>query len=278
MNTRKSLHRKLDMKIQDKATNVLQRAAHLLRAQRTSRDPVFEPTWFRVVANHPPTQNLARKPHNLEKFTDKTSKESAVQQEPRASSGHYITRQPPRFNGIYTNSRHLYRPKKITYFEDEIRKLFFEHHPWELARPKLLVETDGKDSTRTNWSTLDQLSKKLDGESVVQRTIYLLENEPKYAKSKSWLAAYDQARLEFYRLRIRQDTQAKIAAEEAVMYGAVFGKSFIEKGVEKEQAYIEKWKVEALEATKAKQARNASPSAAVVEEAPSTEDFTASSA
>ena len=188
---------------------MLQRAAHLLRAQRTSRDPVFEPTWFRVVANHPPTQNLARKPHNLEKFTDKTSKESAVQQEPRASSGHYVTRQPPRFNGIYTNSRHLYRPKKITYFEDEIRKLFFEHHPWELARPKLLVETDGKDSTRTNWSTLDQLSKKLDGESVVQRTIYLLENEPKYAKSKSWLAAYDQARLEFYRLRIRQDTQAQ---------------------------------------------------------------------
>lgn len=260
------------MKIQDKATNVLQRAAQLLRAQRASRDPVAEPAWFRVVASHPPTQNLVQKTHNLEQYTKLNGEESVQSQEPHSITGLYETRQAG--NKRSTNSRHLYTPKTITYFEDSIRSLFFEQHPWELARPKLLVETDGKDSTRTNWNTLDQIAKKLDGESVVQRTLYLLKNDPKFAGASSsssstddgsntnfWLGAYDQARLEFYRLRIRQDTQTKIAIEEATMYGSVFGKSFIEKGVEKEQEYIEKWKKEALEETKIRQARMVSPSA-----------------
>lgn len=252
------------MKIQDKATNVLQRAAHLLRAQRTSRDPVAEPSWFRVVASHPPTQNFTQKTHNLEEFTQLNSETSVLPQEQDVNSGLYTTRTSGR---RITNSRHLYTPKAISYFEDGIRHLFFEQHPWELARPKLLVETDGKDSSRVNWSTLDQISKKLDGESVVQRTLYLLKNDEKYANSENnWLPAYDQARLEFYRLRIRQDTQTKIAMEEATMFGAVFGKSYIEKGVEKEQEYIEKWKTEALEETKIRQARMVSPSAILEEE------------
>lgn len=251
------------MKIQDKATNVLQRAAHLLRAQRTSRDPVAEPVWFRVVASHPPTQNFAQKTHNLAEYTQLSSEESVQPQEADVKSGFFATRQSKRRS---TNSRHLYTPKDIEYEEDSIRTLFFEQHPWELARPKLLVETDGKDSSRTNWSTLDQISKKLDGESVVQRTLWLLKNDSKYSGSESWLAAYDQARLEFYRLRIRQDTQTRIATEEATMFGAVFGKSFIEKGVEKEQEYIEKWKVEALEETKIRQARIVSPSAVLEED------------
>lgn len=253
------------MKIQDKATNVLQRAAQLLRAQRTSRDPVAEPAWFRVVASHPPTQNFAQKTHNLEEFTHLAAEESVLPQEQNEKTGFYATRQSAKRT---TNSRHLYTPKTINYFEDSIRSLFFEQHPWELARPKLLVETDGKDSVRTNWSTLDQISKKLDGESVVQRTLYLLQNDPKYTSNnaENWLPAYDQARLEFYRLRIRQDTQTKIAIEEATMFGAVFGKSFIEKGIEKEQAYIEKWKKEALEETKIRQARMVSPSAGFEEE------------
>lgn len=262
------------MKIQDKATNVLQRAAQLLRAQRSSRDPVAEPAWFRVVASHPPTQNFAQKTHNLKEYARVASEESVLPQEQDSTTGLFTTRQSSRRS---TNPRHLYTPRTITYFEDSIRSLFFEQHPWELARPKLLVETDGKDSSRTNWNTLDQISKKLDGESVVQRTLHLLKNEPKYTKSDNWLAAYDQARLEFYRLRIQQDTRTRIAMEEATMFGAVFGKSFIEKGVEKEQAYIEKWKKEALEETKIRQARMVSP-AASFEEAPETPQPEATSA
>lgn len=245
------------MKLQDKATNVLQRASQLLRAQRTSRDPVAEPAWFRVVANHPPTKVLAQKTHNLKEYIEKTAEESVLPEEPNIDTGLYTTRNTPK---VPTKSRHLYKPKPITYFEDSIRTLFYEQHPWELARPKLLVERDGNDSAKLDWSKLDQLTKKLDGESVVQRTLYLLKNDPKFSKDEdAWLPAYDQARLEFYRLRIHEDTLTRIAAEEATMFGAVFGKSFIEKGLEKEQEYIAKWKAEAIEETKAKQARMSNP-------------------
>lgn len=250
------------MKIQDKATNVLQRAAHLLRAQRTSRDPVTEPVWFRAVAAHPPTQNFAHKPHKLAEFQALASIEAVEPQERVPETGYYVTRAKRRS----ANTAPLFKARDIVYEEDGIRQYFFEQHPWELARPKLLVETDGKDAARADWSRLDQAgARRLDGESVVQRTLWLQQHEPKYAAARAnnggdWAEAYDQARLEFYRLRIREDTQTRVAMEEAAMYGAVFGKSNIERGVEKEQEYIEKWKTEALHETRAKQAKFASPS------------------
>lgn len=254
------------MKIQDKATNVLQRAAHLLRAQKTSSmraaAEVSEPSWFRVLAQHPPTQNLAQKAHNLEKYKEINHIESIRSEEINPRTGYYTTRTSHKRS---SSTRHLFIPQSIKYFEDSIRSLFFEQHPWELARPKLVIETDGKDSSRTNWARIDQLSKKLDGESVVQRTLYLLKNDPKFKNSDSWLPAYEKARLEYYRLRIRQDTRTQVAMEEATMFGAVFGKSEIEKGYEKEQEYINKWEKEATEATKVKMARTAAPTSYVDE-------------
>ncbi|VVT58632.1 mitochondrial 37S ribosomal protein mS23 [Magnusiomyces paraingens] len=251
------------MKIQDKATSVLQRTAHLLRAQKSSSRQaaaeVSEPIWFRVIAQNPPTQNFAYKAHNLEKYQEKSAAENSPSLEAHPQTGFYKTRN---YIKRSTNPRHLFTPHSIDYFEDKIRALFYEQHPWELARPKLVVETDGKDSLRTDWSKLDQISKRLDGESVVQRTLYLLENDPKYKETDSWLPAYDKARLEYYRLRIRQDTRTQVAMEEATMFGAVFGKSELQKGFEKEEQYIEKWNKEAVEETKIRMARMATPGGA----------------
>lgn len=44
-------------------------------------------------------------------------------------------------------------PEPITYIEDELRSAFFKDHPWELARPRIIMELDGKDARYLDWST-----------------------------------------------------------------------------------------------------------------------------
>jgi small subunit ribosomal protein S23 len=73
---------------------------------------------------------------------------------------------------------------------------------------------------------------------VVQRQLYLLNNVPDMTKS----AAYDIARREFYQLRLREDIERRVAAEEAEATGAVFGPTMLEVGMELENQQFEKWK------------------------------------
>lgn len=61
--------------------------------------------------------------------------------------------------------RNLYRPQRIVHPEDRLRTTFFKDHPWELARPRILVESDGKDYQRVDWSKgLRQPGVQLTGE------------------------------------------------------------------------------------------------------------------
>lgn len=90
--------------------------------------------------------------------------------------------------------------------------------------------------------------------SVVQREIYLRLNEG-HSKEE----AYETARKEFYHLRMRQDIERVVAAEEAAYSGAIFGKSYMDIGLELEQQVLEKWKERA---TKEQVAREAFRSAA----------------
>ena len=55
--------------------------------------------------------------------------------------------------------------------------------------------------------------------------------------------AYDQARKEFYDLRLQEDVERRVAKEEAMSTGAYFGKSALEIGMELEDKEYEKWKV-----------------------------------
>lgn len=75
--------------------------------------------------------------------------------------------------------------------------------------------------------------------SVVQRQLYLLNNVPNMTKS----TAYDIARREFYRLRLREDIERRVAAEEAEATGATFGPSMLEVSMELENKEVERWKV-----------------------------------
>ncbi|KAK4171893.1 mitochondrial ribosomal protein S25 [Triangularia setosa] len=136
-----------------------------------------------------------------------------------------------------TPPKNLYRPTKIVHPEDRLRKDFYSDHPWELARPKLLMEIDGKDARYWDWSKgLRQPGMKLSGESVVQRQLWLMEVAGMPKKK-----AYDVARKEFYKLRRFEETEARIAQEEARAYGAYFGKTVNQVGMELEDKEYSAW-------------------------------------
>lgn len=234
------------MKPQLGAVGVAERTAVL-----TSRKipAVHEPVWYRVLTANPPDFDLISRP----KTTPVSSGSHSNMHKKDPKTGAYITRNKERFTG----HNHLYRIKSIQYPEDKIRKLFYSQHPWELARPRNLIEKDGNDSAKYNWKTIDQPNKRLDGESVVQRTLYL-KDTPEFA-DKNILDAYDKARWEFYRLRIREEAEIQVASEESAFYGTEFTKSYIQRGIESEQKVIERWVEAALEATKEKEARMQRP-------------------
>lgn len=72
----------------------------------------------------------------------------------------------------------------------------------------------------------------------MQRQLYLLNNVPDMTRS----TAYDIARREFYQLRLREDIERRVAAEEAEATGATFGPSMLEVSMELENKEVERWK------------------------------------
>ena len=91
--------------------------------------------------------------------------------------------------------------------------------------------------------------------------MWLMENErpdPKSPTTMRKAAAYDKARKEFYELRHFDEIEARIAKEEAQSYGADFGKSAQEVGMQLEGEQFEKFKVWAREqVTLVEQSRSA---------------------
>lgn len=73
---------------------------------------------------------------------------------------------------------------------------------------------------------------------MVQRQLWLLNNVPDMTKT----AAYDIARREFYRLRLRQEIEQRVAAEEAEATGAVFGPRMLDVSMALEGKVFENWK------------------------------------
>jgi small subunit ribosomal protein S23 len=79
------------------------------------------PAWFKALESIPPSQVLTR---------------------PIAI----------RHTGPPLKTGNLFKPTRIAYPEDQLRKEFYKDHPWELARPRLILELDGKDARYLDWS------------------------------------------------------------------------------------------------------------------------------
>lgn len=92
------------------------------------------PQWYHIVGDIPPSETLARPV--LRNPVPKRAKK------------------PSR----------MFQPLPIRYPEDKLRSDFFGDHPWELARPRLVVEDSGNDAKGYDWSNIVQRGKQLDGE------------------------------------------------------------------------------------------------------------------
>ncbi|ODV60635.1 mitochondrial 37S ribosomal protein mS23 [Ascoidea rubescens DSM 1968] len=223
------------MKLERKALNVLETASHAVNSGLLSKQPV----WMPVVAAHPPLKDLIRVPYRLNKLSESRNQDSKTKT--KNSNSVFKT------NNKDLKPANLYKPSNLNFLADELRSLFYKQHPWELANPKLVVENaNGDDNISTNYSSILNVGKALDGEAVVQRSLYIKEN----SKDLSLLQCYDQARFEFYQAKIHRELAANVAKEEALMAGAVFGKSHIEIGFEQEQNIITQWKKDATFQTK----------------------------
>ena len=191
------------------------------------------PCWAGVLSEIPPAQVLIRQQPIHHTFT-KTRTRSL----PNGKKTQYTQLVEPKKSKSAATNRRLFSPEKLRYEEDALRKRFFQDHPWELARPRMVLETDGQRHKDIDWSTgIMQPGTPLSGESVVQRQLWLLEKMPDITLAQ----AYDIARKEFYALRRREETRNRIAAEEAQHMGARFGMSWNKVGIKIEGGVYNEW-------------------------------------
>ncbi|KAM5469649.1 mitochondrial ribosomal small subunit component [Microsporum audouinii] len=192
-----------------------------------------KPCWIDIAEKIPPSSVLVRNLPQQHPLTRQRVKTLPGKTEPQT----VIETRPGRRPKSKKPSR-MFQPVRIEFEEDQLRREFYRDHPWELARPRVVLENDGKDHLRHDWSKLQQSRKRVDGESVVQRQLHLLNTVPDITKEE----AYDIARREFYKLRLQEDVDRRIAQEEARATGAYFGLDMNTIGMELENQEYERWK------------------------------------
>ncbi|EGD91383.1 hypothetical protein H112_01185 [Trichophyton rubrum D6] len=200
--------------------------------QRAGKTPKL-PCWIDIMETIPPSSVLVRNLPQQHPLTRERMKTLPGKTEPRT----VIETRPTRRTKSKKPSR-MFQPVKMEFEEDQLRREFYRDHPWELARPRVVLESDGKDHMRYNWESLQQNRKRVDGESVVQRQLHLLNTVPDITKEQ----AYDIARREFYKLRLQEDVERRIAQEEARATGAYFSLDANTIGMELENQEYDRWK------------------------------------
>lgn len=264
------------MKIQTDAANVLQRASAQLKSGLLKEKPL----WYDIIAKYPPTStnDLIKKSHVYEGKSDPRNN-SIIYKYPNSSSSStnksgggvsstILFKTRPLNKELKSKNHNIHKLPKLKFIEDSLRKIFYQQHPWELSRPKNLIDNDnGNNNEKCDWSHMLQLYKPLDGESVVQRTLWLLKNND--IKKLSMMEAYDKARFEFYKLRMQEEMESHVSKEESSMYGSVFTSTTVNWNLFKEQEYINDWTIIAKERTQVIEAnmnKSSAPIGSVVEE------------
>lgn len=120
-----------------KPSRVYQTASMLMEGNSISQAP----PWYTTIGSIPPSEILTR-------TQPAQHRDSIRKSRTRKSSK-------------------LFRPQPIEYEEDRLRREFYSDHPWELARPRIILESDGKDGQRCDWSRIQQLGRPLNGERYV---------------------------------------------------------------------------------------------------------------
>lgn len=121
------------------------------------------PEWVDVIGQIPPSQVVVRHlpqrhPISVQRMKQKPGDKSPVVK-------NHIRDQK-------IKPSRMFQPLPIRFEEDKLRSDFFRDHPWELARPRIVVEGTGKDFERYDWSRIQQPGKQLDGERYVLLLIW----------------------------------------------------------------------------------------------------------
>ncbi|KAJ3325110.1 mitochondrial ribosomal small subunit component [Boothiomyces sp. JEL0866] len=96
---------------------------------------------------------------------------------------------------------------EISYKEDKIRRVFYEQHPFELSRPRLVLELNLPDDFQ--WTSIygnEKTRIELCGENVIQRAMYL-------SKTLDLDKAYIRALHEFYEARENEEEKELVAQQ-----------------------------------------------------------------
>lgn len=118
-----------------KPSRVYQTASQLLETESIKQPP----PWFSTIGAIPPAEILTR--------TQPVQHQAAKR----------------RTKGVRKPSK-MFKPQSIGYEEDKLRLEFFGDHPWELARPRVVLENDGRDGQKCDWSRIQQPGRPLNGE------------------------------------------------------------------------------------------------------------------
>ncbi|KAI8724488.1 37S ribosomal protein S25, mitochondrial [Fusarium sp. LHS14.1] len=208
---------------QIRPARVFQTVTEELNHNLLGHKSIATPPWYNIMQTVPPSETLVRPIPTRHRAPN-----------PRA-----------------TKPKNIFRPQRIRYLEDGLRTTFYKDHPWELARPRIIMELDGKDYQHCDWSKgLKQPGIPLSGECVVQRQMWLMENENMTERK-----AYDVTRREFYRLRQAEEIEKRVSVEEARHVGAYFGKTRIDVSHGLEDREFENWKLWAGKETERTEAR-----------------------
>ncbi|KAJ3412280.1 mitochondrial ribosomal small subunit component [Chytridiales sp. JEL 0842] len=159
--------------------------------------------WFPAVSLHPPGPAPLPYvvPTEVGHFTPPTNPTTPPSEQT------FKRVKPSQLKPVYTT-----QPPTITYPEDTLRQRFYKLHPFELLRPRSLVETEesileaieqGEQGGKAGKEWDEQA--KVSGESVVQRALYLARHE-----NQPLEVAYSLALSSFYTHRALEETQHQI--------------------------------------------------------------------
>ncbi|KAF9364117.1 mitochondrial ribosomal small subunit component, partial [Mortierella sp. NVP85] len=133
----------------------------LLKANLIKEPPV----WYPATTLSPPSPTLLRQRDLSGAKLDAQLPFEAKAEEAKAEEGSTTASASPSIPVRSSRTtKHLRfkteRPRKIVYPEDRLRRRFYEDHPWELRRPRCLIETTG-DGTQRDWSSLLQKGRSI---------------------------------------------------------------------------------------------------------------------
>ena len=112
-----------------------------------TKPKTLRPPWYKVMTDYPPSQAFVRPQAVLHSETSATTKSGKLRK--------------------YKKPSKMFMPQTVSYEEDRLRRDFFQDHPWELARPRMVLENDGKDYQKWDWSKDYQPGRPVNGERCV---------------------------------------------------------------------------------------------------------------